>query len=324
MRSSIHLVPAAILFQLFASGLCAAGGSDPVPTGSPASAAVSDPAFAAPAPGSAPPAEGPISDRKLRRRNAAVIGGIALVVGTYGSLKWWDEGMTSSARPKNEGWFGEGTYAGGADKLGHAFFTYTGTRLLARGFEVLGNDRPRSLRLSAWTSFGVLTAVEAVDSFSEKFRFSYEDVVFNAAGTAVALLVEKYPAIDALVDFRLLYLPSDDARRKDEIDPLGDYSGQTYLLAFKADGVPRLRDIPLVRYLELLVGYNARGYEPEEAFRVDAGRRVVYGAGINLSRLLGDTLFHGRLRGGTLQGAADTALEYLQVPGAGALTHERL
>lgn len=322
MRASIHLAASILLLQLFASGLCTAGESHPFP----ADPAASDALPAAPAsPGPpAKPAEKPISDRTLRWRNAAVIGGIAVTVGTYGTMKWWNEGMTASARPKNEGWFGEDTYAGGVDKLGHAYFTYAGTRLLARGFEALGNDRSRSLRLSAWTSFGVLTAVEAVDSFSEKFRFSYEDVVSNAAGTVLALLVEKYPSIDAFLDFRFLYRRSDDARRRGDTDPLGDYSGQTYLLAFKADGVPRLRDIPVVRYLELLVGYNARGYEPEEGLRVNPERRVVYGAGINLSRLLGDTLFRGRLRGGTLQGVTDGVLEYLQVPGAAALTHERL
>jgi len=82
-----------------------------------------------------------------------------------------------------------------------------------------------------------MTGVEVVDGFSKKFRFSMEDAVANAVGAAFAVLVEKYPRVDALLDFRLLYQRSDDAKRVGETDPLADYSGQTFLLAAKADGV---------------------------------------------------------------------------------------
>ncbi len=265
-------------------------------------------------------------DRRLLLRNAAVIGGMVLTAGVYGTQNWWKEDMDSRPSTRNEGWFGKGTYAGGTDKMGHAYITYAGTRLLAQGFEALGNERSHALRLAGWTSFGVMTGVEAVDSFSRKWRFSYEDVVFNAAGVGLALLLESRPSWDALLDFRLLYRQSDDARRLGEYDPIGDYSGQVYLLAFKAGNLPPLRDVPLVRYLELLVGYGTHGYEPiaDVTAKLDPHRRIYYGVGINLSRLLGDTVFRGRLGGGRLQGAADTFLELLQVPGTAALTYDRL
>ncbi len=208
--------------------------------------------------------------------------------------------------------------------MGHAFFTYTGARLLARGFEALGNDPGRSLWLGVWTSLGVMTGVEVVDGFSRKFHFSAEDAVANATGAVFAVLEEKYPRLDALVDFRLSYRRSDDARRLGESDPLADYSGQTFLLAFKADGVPRLREVPVARYLELQVGYNTRGYEPNDGTKIDPHRRICYGVGINLSRLLSDTVFRGDLKGGKIQGTADTVLEFLEVPGTAARTYRRL
>jgi len=232
--------------------------------------------------------------------------------------------MTSSPQAENEGWFGQDTYAGGTDKLGHAFTTYSGTRLLARAFEGLGNNPAHSLRLAAWTSFGILTGVEIADSFSSKWRFSYEDVVFNAAGVAFALLQEKYPSFDALLDFRLLYRQSDDAKSLGKSNVIVDYSGQTYLLAFKADGVPGLRGVPLLRDLEIRVGYNTRGYEPNDGTMNDPHRRIYYGVGINLSRLLPDTVFRGGLKGGKIQRATDTVLEFLEVPGTAALTYTRL
>jgi hypothetical protein len=253
-----------------------------------------------------------------------VIGGIGITVGIYGANGWWKDGVSGSFRTVDEGWFGQNTYAGGADKAGHAFFTYTGARLLSRGFEALGNGPGRALRLGVWTSLGVMTGVEVVDGFSRKFRFSLEDAVANAAGAAFAVLVEKDPRLDALLDFRLLYWRSDDARRLGEADPIADYSGQTFLLAVKADGVPWLREVPVARYLELQVGYNTRGYEPNDGVKIDPHRRIYYGVGINLSRLLSDTVFRGDLKGGKIQRGTDTVLEFLQVPGTAARTYRRL
>jgi hypothetical protein len=262
--------------------------------------------------------------RELRWKNAALIGGIGLTVGIYGANSWWKDGVSGSFRAVDEGWFGKNSYAGGADKAGHAFFTYTGARLLSRGFEALGNDPGRSLRLGVWTSLGVMTGVEVVDGFSKRFRFSVEDAVANAAGAVFAVLEEKDPRLDALLDFRLLYRRSDDARRVGEADPIADYSGQMFLLALKADGVPRLREVPLLRYLELQVGYNTRGYEPNDGVKIDPHRRIYGGVGVNLSRLLSDTLFRGDLKGGKIQRGTDTVLEFLQVPGTAARTYRRL
>ena len=262
--------------------------------------------------------------RGLWWKNAALIGGIGITVGVYGANNWWEDGFSGSFRTIDEGWFGQNTYAGGADKAGHAFFTYTGARLLTRGFEALGNEPGQALRLGVWTSLGVMAGVELVDGFSKKFRFSMEDAAANAAGAAFAVLEEKYPRLDALMDFRLFYRRSDDARRVGDADPLADYSGQTFLLAFKADGVPRFREVPVARYLELQVGYNTRGYEPNDGMKNDPHRRIHYGVGINLSRLLSDTVFRGGLKGGKIQGTADTVLEFLQVPGTAARTYRRL
>jgi Predicted periplasmic lipoprotein (DUF2279) len=320
LRPPVRRAVAAVLMLLCAPALSAAGELYPIPTDPPASGA---------SPGAPPTVAITLSDntsvtdrveRKLRWRNAAVIGGVTLAVGVYGRKHWWNNDVTSSFGTRNEGWFGQGTYAGGADKLGHAFTTYAGTRILARVFEGLGNAPEHSLRLAGWTSLSVLTGVEVLDGFSSRWRFSYEDAVSNVAGVAIALLLERHPSIDALLDFRLLYRRSDDDRLRGKTSPTGDYSGQTYLLAFKADGVPPLRDVPLVRYLELLVGYGARGYEVQR----DPHRLVYYGVGINLSRVLGDTLFRGDLKSGKAEGATDTLLELFEVPGTAALTYRRL
>jgi hypothetical protein len=330
LRPSVHRAASAFIALLCAPALCAAADAQPFPTEAPAPGPppVSGSPPAAPPPGTVPltdnaAAPGP-EDRNPRWKNAAIIAGIGATVAYYGATSWWKEGFTGSFETVDEGWFGQDTYAGGADKAGHIYFTYTGARLLTRAFEAVGNDPRRALRLGAWTSLGVMTGVEVIDGFSKEFRFSMEDAVANAAGAAFAVLLEVDPRIDALLDFRLLYQRSEDAKRVGETDPLADYSGQTYLLALKADGIPRLRDLPVVRYLELQVGYNTRGYEPNDGTKIDPHRRIYYGVGINLSRLLSDTVFRCGLGGGKIQRATDTVLEFLEVPGTAALTYTRL
>ncbi|MEK7744210.1 MAG: hypothetical protein AAB578_07445, partial [Elusimicrobiota bacterium] len=66
------------------------------------------PVLAGPAPDAVP--------RGLWWKNAAVIGGIGITVGIYGANGWWEDGFSGAFRTTDEGWFGQNTYAGGADK----------------------------------------------------------------------------------------------------------------------------------------------------------------------------------------------------------------
>ena len=157
--------------------------------------------------------------RQRRFRTQALIWGGAGTVLAYGAAVWWKEGSSGHFRTTSEGWFGQDTYAGGADKLGHAYSTYVGTRLLARGFEWAGNNRDDAVVLSAATVFGTLLAVETLDGFSERYKFSKEDLIMNAVGTGLGLLFEKNRRLDDLFDFRLHYWPSGDAKRLNQVGP---------------------------------------------------------------------------------------------------------
>ncbi len=71
-------------------------------------------------------------------------------------------------------------------------------------------------------------------------------------------------------------------------DVTTDYDRHKYLLAFKLDGFDTFRDTPL-RYLELHLGYYARGYDQYDGlpWQVDERFRTVYvGVGLNVGRLL--------------------------------------
>ncbi|MEJ2685890.1 MAG: DUF2279 domain-containing protein [Gammaproteobacteria bacterium] len=90
------------------------------------------------------PAE--LSRQQVRFRTHALMWGGAAAVGLYGATTWWKAGVDAQFRTADEGWFGQKTYAGGADKLGHLYSAYVGTRLLTLGYQWAGNDRRRSSR----------------------------------------------------------------------------------------------------------------------------------------------------------------------------------
>jgi hypothetical protein len=130
-------------------------------------------------------------------------------------------------------------------------------------------------------------------------------------------------ATDALLDIRLQYSPSTGPQGRRGFDPFSDYSGQRYLLVFKASGVPALRRQPLLRYLELSVGYGARHFEPEARGFAPPSRHLYYGVSLNLSEVLRSTAFSGNASPSRTQRVSETFFEFVQLPGVvAARDHE--
>jgi hypothetical protein len=250
-------------------------------------------------------------------RNAAVIAGGVLLVGAYGAAKWWDDGFTGDFRTVNEGWFGQHTESGGADKLGHAFSAYVGTRVVTRAFEALGNEPAPAQRLAAWSTLAVMLGIEVLDGYSKRYSFSWQDAAMDVVGVGLGYLMERNRDVDNLLDFRLLYRKSGSS-----FDPAGDYSGQTYLLVAKASGVPALQGNSVLRYFELAAGYGTRGYESPPG--VERKRNLYFGVSVNLSEVLAQTVFRGSKERGLAQRGTDLFLEFVQVPGTAALASHRL
>lgn len=290
-------------------------------------AQITVPETASPAPALAEPSPAPAAaaDRgTLRLRTAGVVLGAVGGTFAYGRAKWWRDGFTGRFRSVDENWFSRDTQYGGADKLGHAMFAYTGTRLLTRTFEWVGHGHDAALKLGFWTSVGTLLAVEIADGYSKRWRFSKEDAAMNLAGGALGYWMEKNPALDALVDIRLEYSRSRGPEGRRRFDPLGDYSGQRYVVVLKASGVPALARHPLLRYLELNAGYNARDFEAESRSVTASTRRTSLGIALNLSELLRSSVFKDNASPTRTQRLSETLFEYLQIPAAGVSTEHEL
>lgn len=254
-------------------------------------------------PGADPLAEG--SQARLERAELKVLRSRQLAAGVI--LAWgllqWDYG----SRPlhfRSEGWFGQSTPEGGADKLGHLYTGY----LLARGMASLYRDwglaADRAAREAALTSVLVTTVMEVGDGFSP-YGSSGEDLLMNLAGAWAGEALARSPAWRERLDLRVEYRFNTDTS-----DFTTDYEHARHLIALKLGGFDALRGTPL-RWLEVQGGYYTRGYSDPLA----PDRRTAYaGLGLNLPLLL--------RRAG--QERTATFLQFYQPPGTTLRLEDRL
>jgi hypothetical protein len=207
------------------------------------------------------PREATVTQKTVRYTTLVVI---PLATLAYGQQIWnWgdDHGWTWA----DEGFFGPETPHGGADKLGHAFSHYTLTRLSTRIFDYTEGDHERALTYGAIMAGSIGLGIEIGDAFNGKYGFSMQDLIADASGIALAVLLELSPTADGLVGFSVEYLPTDRFLADDDKSWLefeGDTSGWTYLLNFKPGGL-RALGVASPRYLDFVtldVGYYTRGF----------------------------------------------------------------
>lgn len=196
-------------------------------------------------------------------------------------VKSWKWG-SSSFHFNSEHWFGKQTGSGGADKLGHAFTSYTLTNAFAERLQAKGRTPERAALSAALLTQALMLYVEIFDGVSGDHGFSKEDFVMNALGTGLAYLRQTHPQIKDLIDYRMEYKPSGYKGFR----PLSDYEGQKYLIALKLSGVKSLKDTPL-KYVELQAGYYTRGFSKEaKKDGQERKRHGFVGIGVNLSQLV--------------------------------------
>ena len=260
------------------------------------------------------------SHTNVRTRTNIFLAASVVGVATYGAIKWWNTGLSTDFRAQSEGWFGANTPKGGADKLGHAFGTYTGVRVGANILELLGNNREDALKIATIASLATYTGIEILDGFTKPYRFSKEDVIANVVGAGLGWVMQTTPALDALVDFRLHYRQSLEARAEGNWAPFDDYNGQKYLVALKGSGVSAFEGNPLLRYAEVVVGYGVRGYDPPSSVR---SRHLYAGVALNVAKLLDDTAFRHQ-QNSLLRRETGLSLELFQLPGTVALVDHKL
>jgi hypothetical protein len=247
----------------------------------------------------------------------AVVGGALVFVGVR---DWeWDFGSSKFEFIK-EGWFGSNTRHGGMDKIGHAYSTYVIADLLTDRIRANASNPAGAQITGALLGFGIMGAVEAIDGFTGKHRFSREDMAANAAGAAFSIFRNSVPGLREKLDLRFMYTPASYERpgiTPSEFSFIPPYQRQRYIVALKGGGFESLKNTPL-RYLELQGGFEARGFEKEERTLGYPLERTFYaGVGLNLNEILfgaGSYPNLAKYKDNIPAWAVQKAFEYIQVP----------
>src|SRR6185369_14621214 len=132
-------------------------------------------------------------------------GGIAVGALGIASIHAFGDHATGEFQLAHEHWFGEHTYAGGADKVSHFVEFALVARELAGVYGFLGYDETRARLFGAGVAVATGTLIELGDGTNE-FGFSYEDLLMDFAGAGTALLLWKLDAED-LIGFRFGKVP---------------------------------------------------------------------------------------------------------------------
>lgn len=262
-----------------------------------------------------------VTPRQLLRGRAIAATSVALLytgLWTYNYFAWWHGTPTTPFTTEWDGFLGVDTYGGGADKLGHMYMNLmlsratTGILRFGRFDSVPASIAGATL---SWLSY---LLVELRDG-SHEFEFSWGDILANSLGTALGLVFTHVPVVDRFFSIRMMYWPSREFREKPSLNFNEDYSGQTFLLAMHMAGFGDR--VGFFRYIDFVVGFNARNYLPTPTTDGHPERQHLYfGFALNLQEVLNRGLFdRPRERDNRAQEAArglfaDWAAEHIQVP----------
>lgn len=252
----------------------------------------------------ADPADKPSREtRRTKLLAAASVAAMHIGYATWSYFAWYRDADSEDFFVETGGpVFAANSYAGGADKFGHAWSNYSLTRATTAALTAGGWRRLPSSLVAAGLTEIAFTLTEIQDGYV--YGFDPNDMIANVSGAGLALLMENVPALDRLLDFRLQYFPSADYRRAfrehGSVDVGQDYTGQSYLLALHLGALPHAMDSEYMywsRYVDFAVGFEAHHYSPIPEVREVAPRQTFYlGLSINMQGVLSELLPDSRGR----------------------------
>jgi len=249
-----------------------------------------DPWTAVPAALEAPaPTERP--DHRLASLGA--LGGLYGAFTVWAYFAWYHDFEGHEFQVGGDGYFGVDRYAGGADKLGHAWANLA----LARGSSKLlrwgGWPRGPAALISGGLAAAYFGFIEVKDGYY--YEMSPGDLLFNTLGAALGTAQEVWPRLDELIDLRVEYWPSDEYRAivrgeaEAEINTINiaeDYSGQTYLLALHLGAFAALDVTRVAPFVDVVAGFRADNYKPDPLEEVRRTQRLFLGVALNLQGVI--------------------------------------
>src|SRR5215813_3191351 len=230
--------------------------------------------------------DAPPPDRREPNHALTALFSVGVIAGSAANS--FHESPHQSFHFTNEGFFGQSTYAGGADKASHFVDYAILSRELKNVYQLLGYDRATSI----WLGWGVATAAGLMTEIGDGttfFGFSYEDLVMDTAGATAAAIVAA-TATEDLIGFRHGFLlPRSGQATCCAVPGKGrDYSNEIYTVDLKLQVVARRANIAIgpLRYLLVSITYGTKGY-PSGVPELRE-RQVGLEIGLNLAIILND------------------------------------
>jgi hypothetical protein len=217
-------------------------------------------------------------------------------------LKAWDWGNSHTIRSEREGYLGENTSFGGADKIGHLYAHYLVQRGMYSAFNWTENGDSRKWLYSLGLTMSVGLFIELGDSKTSAYGFSYEDIIFDYTGIAAAALLDRFPLADGFFGISAHWYPTDaykdriknGSKLKEGLGLVNDYSGWKTMINFKLAGFENLGlRVPLgLRLVQLDFGFYTRGYSAYDTgkFAGHHTRNIFVGISINSAQVLKESV----------------------------------
>lgn len=185
--------------------------------------------------------------------SAALTGGF--VYGHVLSTDLWWKGERSAF---HFDWEHDWTYSLGADKLGHAYFPYAASRVLAQGFEWCGYSPSTSQWLGSGVALTYQTYTEIRDGFSAAWGFSWGDMGANIIGAGLPILQQEIPHLRNYT-YKISYHPSARFRNGSNKSIIDDYESSYHWLSVDVGGLmPERWNINWPRWLNIAVGHSVK------------------------------------------------------------------
>jgi hypothetical protein len=187
--------------------------------------------------------------------------GVVSVAAVAGSaLNSFTDSGGKSFHFTNEQWFGRHTYAGGADKVSHFVLYNIVGRLMGQVYGELGVPGDRA-DLYGGSISALAGLVTEIGDGTNKYGFSYEDLISDVAGAATAFVTTRY-GLNDLLGFRIGYIPHPDVVGQPNGGTGKDYTEEIYTADVKVCGLARrLHFNPgIARFLMVSATYGVKGY----------------------------------------------------------------
>lgn len=191
-----------------------------------------------------------------RLAGVAAVGTSAFVLG-HGVLQelWWKGEPRDFHVNLAQDW----TYALGADKVGHAYFTSMATSVLACSFRWTGMDSATAIWSGAAVALLYQTYNEVRDGYSVRYGFSPGDMAANILGASLPIAQHYYPWLRSFT-FQISFYPSDAFRQGMYGAIIDDYESTTHWLSVDVhDLLPASATSWYPEWINLALGHSVRG-----------------------------------------------------------------